>query len=287
MHLKTRICGVPEHFNLPWELAIEELSGSGQDITWTAVPQGSDAMADGLKQGTYDVAVMLTSSTVKAIYGGLDATVIGTHVPSPLRWGIHVGAQSDIQGVQDMQGRTYAISRIGSGSHLVAMLDARARGWATDDMMFQTVGTLDGGRKALVEGTADIFFWEQFMTKPLVDAGQLRRIDVREPPWASFVVVARTQWLDGASDDVLRELLATVDTHAQRLSADPEATAVVLDDRFEISKADGLRWMELTDWRCSSNVSVEGLDAARRELASIFPEGGFDSALQMTRTPGA
>jgi hypothetical protein len=35
---------------------------------------------------------------------------------------------------------------------------------------FVVVGTLQGAIDALPSGQADVFFWEKFMTKPLVDS---------------------------------------------------------------------------------------------------------------------
>ena len=42
--MKTvRIIGVPEHFNLPWHLAMEEgaFAERGIDLIWTDVPEGT------------------------------------------------------------------------------------------------------------------------------------------------------------------------------------------------------------------------------------------------------
>ncbi|NNM17841.1 MAG: ABC transporter substrate-binding protein, partial [Croceitalea sp.] len=40
---KVKIIGVPEHFNLPWHLAIEEgaFEARGIDLVWTDIPEGT------------------------------------------------------------------------------------------------------------------------------------------------------------------------------------------------------------------------------------------------------
>ncbi len=278
-NMEARICGVPEHFNLPWELAVADLNEPGHHVSWSPVPEGSGAMAKALKSGVFDIAVMLTASTVKAICDGLEAKVIGTHVPSPLRWGIHVSAASRFQTPDEIEGATYAISREGSGSHLIATLDARERGWDTSALKFETVGTIDGAREALREGRADVFFWEQFMTQPVVDAGEFRRVGVRLPPWPSFVIVARDEWIQQFGEE-RNTLFNAVDAHAQRLNGDLDGTAKLLSDRFEISESDGRTWIELTDWRCSSSVDADALKRAQAALARMYP-GQYTEAVSL------
>ena len=41
-----KIAGVPEHFNLPWHLAIEnnEFESQNIDLEWTDVPEGTGKM---------------------------------------------------------------------------------------------------------------------------------------------------------------------------------------------------------------------------------------------------
>ena len=98
----------------------------------------------------------------------------GMYVTSPLIWGIHTSAirnKDKVACVDDLKGMTYAISRFGSGSHLMAFVDAKQRGWDVSSLKFHVVGSLEGSRKALKEGDADIWLWEKFTTKWLVDAG--------------------------------------------------------------------------------------------------------------------
>jgi sulfonate transport system substrate-binding protein len=43
---KLRVGGVPEHFNLPWHLAIERglFTKNGVEVEWTDIPNGTGAM---------------------------------------------------------------------------------------------------------------------------------------------------------------------------------------------------------------------------------------------------
>ena len=131
MDQPIRIAGVPEHFNLPWHLAIEEgaFSDRGIELNWTDVPEGSGKMAGMLASGNVDLAVILTEGLVRSVASGIHAVIIQEYIASPLLWGIHVSASSPYKREADLKGRTAAISRFGSGSHLMAFVHARQQEW--------------------------------------------------------------------------------------------------------------------------------------------------------------
>ena len=108
-----KIGGVPEHFNLPWRLAIEEgkLKEIGLDLHWSDMSGGTGQMIRGLENGTLDIAVLLTEGITKAVLQGLDARILQVYVTSPLHWGIHVPYKSDITKVDQLEAKTFAISR--------------------------------------------------------------------------------------------------------------------------------------------------------------------------------
>ena len=72
----------------------------------------------------------------------------------------------------------------------MAFVHARSQGWPVEQLAFVTVGNLAGAVEAFAAGAADVFFWEKFMTKPLVDAGKFRRVGEFTAPWPAFVVCA-------------------------------------------------------------------------------------------------
>src|SRR5688572_2467618 len=172
--IKLRIGGVPEHFNLPWHLAIQagHFEPLGIDVTWRDYAGGSGAMAKALRDGELDAALLLTEGAVAAVTDGVPLDIVSLYTESPLVWGIHVPALSRFRAVAELESARYAISRLGSGSHLMAFVHARAQGWNVERLALVTVGTLDGAVTAFEAGKADVFFWEKFMTKPLVDAGK-------------------------------------------------------------------------------------------------------------------
>ena len=132
--MKTvRIGGVPEHFNYAWCIGLKRnaFKAQGIDLRWVDCPGGTGQMIEALKQNSIDMAVVLTDGIVKAISGGISSKIVQTFVKSPLIWGIHVATKSNYTKVSDLKNAQAAISRIGSGSHLMAYLQAQKLGWNT------------------------------------------------------------------------------------------------------------------------------------------------------------
>ncbi|MEL6985019.1 MAG: ABC transporter substrate-binding protein, partial [Actinomycetota bacterium] len=125
-----RLGGVPEHFNYPWHLAMASDHLVDMDLVWEDQPGGTGAMVAKLEAGELDLVSILTEGTVSAVSRGLAATVIQIYVSSPLRWGIYVPAGSRFQAEAELEGARIAISRHGSGSHLMAYIQAQQNDWA-------------------------------------------------------------------------------------------------------------------------------------------------------------
>ena len=128
---KVRIVGVPEHFNLPWHLAINEkaFEQRGIDLIWQDVAEGTGKMAKMLEDQSADLAVILTEGISRSIAEGNPALIVQEYVSTPLLWGIHVASGSEFKEINEMQGMRAAISRYGSGSHLMTYLMVEKYGW--------------------------------------------------------------------------------------------------------------------------------------------------------------
>src|SRR3954468_13930712 len=128
--MQINIGGVTEHFNLPWNLAVEEnkFSEAGVDLNWKFFPGGTGVMTEALKTGELDLAILLTEGFISAAAKGLKAKIVKEYITSPLGWGIFTGAQSPFHSVYNRFPKKYAISKLGSGSHLMAMIHAAERG---------------------------------------------------------------------------------------------------------------------------------------------------------------
>lgn len=247
--MKTvKIAGVPEHFNLPWHLCIEngEFDEVDIDLQWTDVPEGTGKMCQLLRDGETDMAVILTEGIVKDIAGGNDSSIVQVYVQSPLIWGIHVDAKSDYQQLSDLENKKVAISRMGSGSHLMAIINAKNQNWDTQKLQFEIVNTIDGAVDALSNGTADYFMWERFMTKPLVDNSTFSRIADCPTPWPCFVIAVRNEFLKN-NKHVVEQILEIINNTTTEFKNIPSIDRT-LASKYNQKLEDIQEWLKLTRW---------------------------------------
>ena len=243
-----KIGGVPEHFNLPWRLAIEEgrFRSMGLDLHWSDMTGGTGQMIKGLDTGTLDIAVLLTEGITKAILQGLDAKIIQVYVVTPLHWGIHVPFHSDIKTVDQLKDQTFAISREGSGSHLMTYVKANQEGWNTEQLKFNVVGDIFGGLWALENNEAQGFLWEKYTTFPFAEQGKCRYIDEVVTPWPCFVIAVRNEVYDQYKD-LLSDMCRIVNNKAKEVKTD-EHTVEVISWRYNLRAGQVQNWLIETDW---------------------------------------
>ncbi|BAO77290.1 substrate-binding domain-containing protein [Winogradskyella sp. PG-2] len=246
---KVNIGGVPEHFNLAWYLTLKNGEYKAEDINlrWHDYYGGTGAMCKGLRSGDIDIAVILTEGIIKDIIAGNPSKIVQTFVETPLIWGIHVAADSKFKTIKDIKGTRAAISRYGSGSHLMAYINAKNNDWdLKKDLNFEVIKNLDGAVKGLTEGDADYFMWEKFTTKPLVDDGIFRRIDNCPSPWPCFVIAVREEFIDNNKDD-LKTILNIINNTTTDFKAIPSIDKTIAN-RYEQELEDVKEWLSLTSW---------------------------------------
>ena len=261
-----RIGGVPEHFNLPIHLCIEEglFAEKGIHVEWVEFPGGTGAMNSALRNDEIDVAIILTEGIIKDIANGNPSKIIQNYVSSPLRWGIHVAAKSDFYSIADLEDKRPAISRYGSGSHVMAYVQANELGWDTSKIECVVVNNITTAIEALTAEEADYFMWEHFTTKPLVDKGIFRRVGDFPTPWSSFVIAASDKAIE--KDQKSLELFLNVLNTKTKIFKSLEHIEHTLSERYEQNLEDIKKWLSITSW------SQESLDKKELELALTYLE---------------
>lgn len=253
----VKIGGVPEHFNLAWYLALKngEFKAENINLRWEDYPGGTGAMTEALRTGAIDMAVILTEGIIKDIAEGNPSKIVQVFVETPLIWGIHVANHSDFKSIEDLRGKRCAISRYGSGSHLMAYINAENHNWDLEtDLKFEVIQDLDGAVKALSNGEADYFMWEKFMTKPFVDSGVFRHIDNCPTPWPCFVIAVRNEFLE-ANKSIVKIILEIINNTTIDFKEIPSIDRMIAN-RYELEIEDVQEWLTLTEW------SQRNLDAA-------------------------
>lgn len=265
-HIK--IVGVPEHFNLPWHLCIEndEFKDLGIDLQWTDVPEGTGKMCQMLRDGATDIAVILTEGIVKDINAGNLSKIVQVYVESPLIWGIHVSANSKYNLISDLKNTKVAISRIGSGSQLMAYVNANNQGWDINNLEFEIVNTIDGAVESLSQRKSDYFMWERFMTKPLVDKGIFRRVGDCPTPWPCFVIAVRDEILN-KHPNIIAQILEVINNKTQNFKQIKNIDKK-LAENYHQKIEDIQDWLSLTKWS-QHQLSNEMLNKIQNQLFDL------------------
>jgi len=246
---KINIGGVPEHFNLAWYLTLKngEYKDEGINLRWKDFFGGTGQMCKALRDKEIDLAVILTEGIIRDIIDGNPSKIVQTFVESPLQWGIHVAEKSKYKTIEELRGSKAAISRYGSGSHLMAYINAKNNNWDLEkDLDFQVIKNLNGAVEGLTKGVADYFMWEKFTTKPFVDEGIFRRLDTCPTPWPCFVIAVREEVLEHQLDDV-KTILNIINTTTKEFKHIPSID-VTIANRYEQQLEDVQEWLSLTEW---------------------------------------
>ncbi|NNL80722.1 MAG: ABC transporter substrate-binding protein [Flavobacteriaceae bacterium] len=265
----VNIGGVPEHFNLSWYLTLKDGSykDRGINLRWQDYHGGTGQMCRALRNEEIDLAVVLTEGIIKDIIDGNQSKIVQVFVASPLIWGIHVAAQSEFQKIEQLNGTKAAISRFGSGSHLMAYVNAQRNNWDLDkDLKFELIKNLDGAVEGLTKGIADYFLWEKFTTKPLVDDGVFRRIGECPTPWPCFVIAASNKFIKEQNNH-LQTILEIINTTSMEFKQIPSIDRMIAN-RYGQDIDDVKEWLSLTEWS-SEQIDGATLDRVQKQLFDL------------------
>ena len=265
---KVKIIGVPEHFNLPWHMAIEEnaFKERGIDLEWTAIPEGTGKMCQMLNANETDLAIILTEGIIKSITEGNPSKIAQEFIASPLLWGVHVAADSNYTKISDLKSTKAALSRFGSGSHLMAYVLAKKEGWNTEKLQFEVINNLDGAVKALTDKSADYFMWERFTTKPLVDNGTFRRITDCPTPWPCFVIAVTDKFV-AENGRILKHILEVINIYTHEFKSIPSINKT-LANAYSQKVEDINEWLSITQWS-QSKMTYATLENVQTTLLDL------------------
>ncbi|MCS6794644.1 MAG: substrate-binding domain-containing protein [Raineya sp.] len=267
--IELKIGGVPEHFNLPWQLAIEEglFEKAGIHLQWIDHAGGTGSMTKALREGELDLAICLTEGIVADIVKGNGSKIVKIYVKSPLTWGLYVKKDSPFAKVADLENQRIGISRWGSGSHLMAFVKARQLGWNTENLQFVPLKNLEGIREAIAAGQAEWFMWEKVMTEPYVSNGELRLVDTCVTPWSCFVIAVREEILQKYLPFV-QKIAEIINHYVQDFKQRPRIIEL-LAERYQIDLEDTAHWLHQTHWATDNLVPAEMIEQVQQTLLEL------------------
>jgi hypothetical protein len=266
---KIRIGFVPEHYLLPLHFCKKHnLFPTSLRIDLVPFPSGTGHMITSLRSKEIDLAIGLTEGWVAGLLNadnykknGIDKgySVVGSWVTSSLRWAIVTGRKRDsINVVNDLQqNRRVGVSRIGSGSHIMAFVLAQQEGWLrqskdskAEGLTLVPLGPFKELRDGVVNSTADFFMWEHFTTKPWFDGDgtELKKIGEIYTPWPSWHIAASTDTFPNPQkDEALKQLFEAFDKGIEMFNMDPSEGIRMLGNgeaMCHYSQEDGQEWLK-------------------------------------------
>ncbi|NQY05480.1 MAG: ABC transporter substrate-binding protein [Flavobacteriaceae bacterium] len=264
-----KIGGVPEHFNLAWYLSLKDKSyqKKGINLRWEDFHGGTGQMCKALRKKEIDLAVILSEGIIRDIINGNEAKIVQVFTKTPLIWGIHVAANSNYHTIDDLKGKKAAISRFGSGSHLMAYVNAENNGWDTNkDLDFEVIKNLEGALEGLPKGKGDYFLWEKFTTKPYVDNGTFRTVGYCPTPWPCFVIAVRNDVLENELDEI-KTILEIINNTTIEFKQTPSID-VMISNRYDQQLEDVQEWLSLTEWS-QENITRETIEKIQNQLLAL------------------
>ncbi len=265
---EIRIGGVPEHFNYPWKFGIKNNYFQKENIhlKWTDFHGGTGEMSDALEHNKIDIAIMLTEGSIKLIADEKPFTILQKYVETPLFWGIYVNAQSNKNKIEDLENDKVGVSRLGSGSHLMAYINAKNQNWNHHDLKFIEASSLEGLQDSLAHQTSDYFMWEHFTTKPFVDRGELKHIEDVPTPWPCFVIVT-TKKFQKNNQQTISKLIEIINRITLSIKTNKNLAADIAT-KYNQKVNDVKKWLKQTEWS-QNQLSKEEFSRVKTELSSL------------------
>ncbi|BFZ54273.1 hypothetical protein PYCC9005_001306 [Savitreella phatthalungensis] len=236
-----RVGYVPEHFLTPLLLAHKHRLISTA-VELIPQPSGTGQMIQSFKEGSVDVCIGLTEGWINGLGANKGLySLVGTYVTSPLCWAISTGLDAPVHSVNDLRGSKIGVSRIGSGSYVMAYVLADQRGW-TEPFEFVKLDTFANLRKGVNSGEAAAFMWERFTTKKYYDPPhrEVRQIGEIYTPWPAWVVTAHKD----APREGVRALLDGLDKGIAHYHTNKDEALDYIAQNLDYSREDAAAWSE-------------------------------------------
>jgi hypothetical protein len=243
-------------------------------------------MITSLRSDSIDLAIGLTEGWVAGLLGPQGQRekgykIVGRWVQSPLRWAIVTGrSRNDVNSVADLQNhRKVGVSRLGSGSHIMAFVLAQQENWtgleeskALDIVPLGPLADLIAGVSSNQgrQSAADFFMWEHFTTKPHFQAtdSPLKKVGEIYTPWPSWHIAASQRTFpDPESDGRLAKIFEVLDGAVKRFQNDPEVGVKLLGTGelgCYYGEEDAREWLTKAEFA----ESTRGVD--RQVLEDVF-----------------
>lgn len=243
----------------PAELAIELGMWEKRGLTVNNVfVRGGGEVARLIAAEEAQIGITTGPSTVSPIVKGLPSRIVAAASLDWVGFVIIVGADSDIQTLADLEGKTIGFSRPGSTTDYVAEKVAAAQGWTMNvDVFKASVGGLPEMMAALQQGSIDAFSWTPEPAYALEEEGQAKVIGNMGDIIGANVfmaIQAGTDLIENNPEVVQAYLEGWMET-VQWMNDNPEEAITWMSESWEMSEAAIAKAFEVA----IANMSLDGV----------------------------
>lgn len=135
--------------------------------------------------------------------------LVGSYVSTPLNWAVVCGKDAPYSDIKQLEGKPIGISRIGSGSQIMASVLALQHWSSTSNLEFKVLNSFENLRNAVNRTEAAFFMWEWYTTKPFVDSSEVKFVGNVPTPWPSWSIAASKSNVSRSRDDKLTNSIRT------------------------------------------------------------------------------
>ncbi|KAL0243563.1 hypothetical protein I308_105530 [Cryptococcus tetragattii IND107] len=282
MATKIRVGWHREHFLSPLLQFVEK--DKGDTVELVECPGGTGEMQVKLKNGEIDLCIALTDALIAGLANGQTSyKIVGRYIASPLRWAIITGKDSQYNSINDLKGTTFGISRLGSGSQVMASVLSLQQKWSEEEQpKFKVNGQFKPLRDSVNSGETSVFLWEWFTTKPYVDSGEVRFIGSVYTPWPCWHIAASPS----VPSSTVKTFLASLQPYVQHFNSTEARVSEDIEfvhNFFGHKKEDVAEWLQSVKWEeqlaeVKEDVVKETLAVLRK--AGVVPEGAENMKLE-------
>ncbi|KAI7871009.1 hypothetical protein BDF14DRAFT_1719949 [Spinellus fusiger] len=229
-------------------------------------------MIQKMKDRELDLSIALTEGLVAGNAKQQDwYNIVGTYVDVPLCWGISAGKESKHNSIDTLHQTNVAISRFGSGSHIMAYVLAEQQGWLSanidkEHFQFNVLHDFKSMRDAVNDTSSDFFMWEIFTTKPYYDSGEVKNIGQITPPWPAFTFAAHVE-MQSRPQDTKNVLKAIQKATVLFMDQKENESVQYIMKHLEYKEEDIRQWFKTVSYaKDLSSVSSHALEVVGSSL---------------------
>jgi len=129
----------------------------------------------------------------------------------------------------------------------------------------------------MAAGEIDVWLWEKFTTKHLVDSGEWGIVGEVPTPWPCFLFIASDKAL-AERPEAIRAMVESTKAVCEEFKANAGGSTVAYVRKHHAvnSDADALEWLGGTRWACALEVETRTLESTQEALVTI---GQLDKAV--------